>query len=104
MTRMDGMSERLERCYTGVIHDVMRGMGLRDFTFPPEIRPIMPERTMAGPAFTVEGKIDPSADPHETLLQWTGLLSKARCGCIWVSQPNDRTVAHMGELSAETLK
>ena len=41
---MDEMSDRLERCYTGVIHDVMRGMGLRDFTFPPDLRPIMPER------------------------------------------------------------
>jgi regulator of RNase E activity RraA len=101
---MDELSERLERCYTAVIHDVMRGMGLRDFTFPPEIRPIMPERTMAGPAFTVEGRVDLAADPHETLLHWTGLLSKARRGCIWVSQPNDRAVAHMGELSAETLK
>jgi regulator of RNase E activity RraA len=32
------------------------------------------------------------------------LLSKAPAGSIWVSQPNDRVVAHMGELSAETLK
>jgi len=31
-------------------------------------------------------------------------LSKAPVGSIWVSQPNDRVVAHMGELSAETLK
>jgi regulator of RNase E activity RraA len=38
------------------------------------------------------------------LLAWTGLLSQARPGHIWVSQPNDRVVAHMGELSAETLK
>ncbi len=45
----------------------------------------------------------PSA-PHETLLAWTGLLSKAPPGAIWVSQPNDDRVAHMGELSAETLK
>ncbi len=42
--------------------------------------------------------------PHETLLAWTGLLSQAPAGSIWVSQPNDRVVAHMGELSAETLK
>jgi 4-hydroxy-4-methyl-2-oxoglutarate aldolase len=31
-------------------------------------------------------------------------LSQAPVGSIWVSQPNDRVVAHMGELSAETLK
>lgn len=98
------ISARLEACYTGVVHDVMRAMGLRDFVLPPELRPILPERPLAGPAFTIEGKVADGADAHETLLAWTGLLSKAPAGSIWVSQPNDRTVAHMGELSAETLK
>jgi len=101
---MDRTSERLAQCYTGVVHDVMRGMGLRDFTLPPELRPLFPERRLAGPAFTIDGRVDPRADAHETLLAWTGLLSKAKPGHIWVSQPNDRVVAHMGELSAETLK
>ncbi len=98
------LSDRLAACYTGVIHDVMRARGLRDFVLPPELRPILPDRSMAGPAFTIEGKVDPAADPHATLIAWTGLLSKAPAGSIWVSQPNDRVVAHMGELSAETLR
>lgn len=98
------LSDRLARCYTGVVHDVLRAMELRDFTFPPELRPILPEQAMAGPAFTIEGRVDPRADAHETLLAWTGLLSQARPGHVWVCQPHDRTVAHMGELSAETLK
>ncbi|MEM1164035.1 MAG: RraA family protein, partial [Pseudomonadota bacterium] len=34
---------------------------------------------------------------------WTGLLSKCPPGHIWVNQPNDNVIAHMGELSAETL-
>lgn len=59
---------------------------------------------MAGPAFTIQGKVDPCADAHETLLAWTGLLSQCPPGHVWVSQPNDNTVAHMGELSAETLR
>jgi 4-hydroxy-4-methyl-2-oxoglutarate aldolase len=101
---MDRLSERLGRCYTGVVHDVMRAMGLRDFTLPPELRPLFPELRLAGPAFTIDGRVDQRADAHETLLAWTGLLSKAKAGHIWVSQPNDRVVAHMGELSAETLK
>ena len=101
---MTAISTRLEACYTGVVHDVMRAIGLRDFTLPPELRPIIPERSMAGPAFTIEGKVVEGGDAHETLLAWTGLLSKAPPGSIWVSQPNDRVVAHMGELSAETLK
>jgi 4-hydroxy-4-methyl-2-oxoglutarate aldolase len=100
----DPITERLSHCYSGVVHDVMRAMGLRDFTFPPELRPLFPERRLAGPAFTIDGRVDPRADAHETLLAWTGLLSRAKAGHIWVSQPNDRVVAHMGELSAETLK
>jgi regulator of RNase E activity RraA len=101
---MDLLTERLEKCYTGVVHDVMRAMGFSDFTFPPELRPIMPERAMAGPAFTIEGMTSEKFDGHDTLLAWTGLLSKAPPGHIWVNQPNDRLVAHMGELSAETLR
>lgn len=100
----DPISQRLQACYTGVVHDVMRAMGLRDFVLPAELRPILPEQRLAGPAFTIDGKVDPRADPHETLLAWTGLLSSAKPGHVWVSQPNDRVVAHMGELSAETLK
>jgi 4-hydroxy-4-methyl-2-oxoglutarate aldolase len=98
------LTERLARCYTGVVHDVMRDMGLTSFTFPPELRPILPDRSLAGPAFTIEGSCAPGADPHDTLLAWTGLLSKAPPGHVWVSQPHDRQVAHMGELSAETLR
>jgi len=98
------ITKRLSACYTGVVHDVMRAMGLRDFTLPAEITSNFPDRVLAGPAFTIDGRVDPGADAHETLLAWTGLLSKAKPGHIWVSQPNDRIVAHMGELSAETLK
>jgi len=100
----DAITDRLEKCYTGVVHDVMRGMGLRDFTLPPRLRPLIPERAIAGPVFTILGKVDPTADPHETLLAWTGLLSQCPAGHVWVNQPNDGTVAHMGELSAETLR
>ncbi|MEJ1974991.1 MAG: RraA family protein [Acetobacteraceae bacterium] len=100
----DTITPRLQRCYSGVVHDVMKTMGLADFTLPPELRPILPEQTLAGPAFTIEGRVDTTLDAHTTLLEWTGLLSKAKPGHVWVCQPNDRVVAHMGELSAETLK
>jgi regulator of RNase E activity RraA len=95
--------ERLGRTYTGVIHDVMRATGLRDFTLPPEIRPLAPGQVLAGVVATVSGKVT-TADPHATLLGWTGLLSKARADTVLICQPNDSVVAHMGELSAETLK
>jgi regulator of RNase E activity RraA len=94
---------RLEGCYTSVIHDVMRAMGLRNFTLPPRLRPLQPDRVLTGPAFTIEGRIDETADAHQTLLAWTGLLSQAPAGHIWTCQPHTHLVALMGELSAETL-
>jgi regulator of RNase E activity RraA len=79
-------------------------MGLRDFTLPPNIRPLFPEQALAGVVATVSGRVDPSVTAHESLLGWTGLLSRAREDTVLICQPNDSTVAHMGELSAETLK
>lgn len=88
-------------CYTGVVHATMRAMGLSAFTLPVELRPLLPERALAGPAFTIEGKVDPKADAHETLLAWTGLLSKAISGSanpmtawspIWASSPPRRSL------------
>jgi 4-hydroxy-4-methyl-2-oxoglutarate aldolase len=96
--------DRLAATYTGVVHDVMRAMGLRAFTLPPEIRPLLADQVLAGVAATVSGRVDAAADPHQTLLGWTGLLSRARPDTVLICQPNDSTVAHMGELSAETLK
>ena len=37
-------SLRLEQCYTGVLHDVMRARGMSRFTFPPELRPILAKK------------------------------------------------------------
>lgn len=93
----------LQGVYTSVIHDVMRAMGLRNFTLPARITPLQPEVVLTGPAFTIEGRIDETADAHQTLLDWTGLLSRAKAGHVWVSQPHNQLVAQMGELSAETL-
>ncbi|MEL7465334.1 MAG: RraA family protein [Pseudomonadota bacterium] len=100
----DPLTGRLGACYSGVVHDIMRGMGLRNFTLPHDITPLMPETALCGPAFTIEGRPDDAADAHETLLQWTGLLSKAKSGHIWVCQPHTDDIALMGELSAETLQ
>ena len=78
------LTSRLEALYTGVVHDVMREMGLPNFTVPKNIRPILPEKTLAGPVFTINGKIDRNADNHCMLLKWIELLSKPRSGYIWV--------------------
>ena len=95
---------QLSGCYTGVVNDVMQAMGLSDYVLPAEITPLASGQTLCGPAFTIEGRPVQGADAHRTLLEWTGLLSRAAPGHIWVCQPNDRLIALMGELSAQTLK
>ena len=101
--KMDFRINDFKKCYTSVVHDVMRSKGFRNFTLPNNIRPIETDYRICGPAFTIEGKIDETADDQSTLLEWTGLLSKAKSGHIWIAQPNNHIIAQMGELSAEVL-
>ncbi len=96
-------TERLQDCYTGAVHDVMREMGHPDCVLPNDIRPLDDTQTLAGPVWTCSGGIDNSISPDDSLMSWTGLLSKAPSGSVLVCQPNDSTIAHMGELSAEWL-
>ena len=52
----------------------------------------------------MEGEVDKSLTHHETLLAWTGFLSKAPNDKVVICQPHNNEVALMGELSAETLQ
>ena len=98
------LAERLEQCYSGAFYDALRAMGRADCVLPHEIRPLDPARRLAGKVFTVSGRLDETLDDHETLLRWTALLSKAPADSVVICQPNDRCLAYMGELSAETLQ
>ena len=101
---MDLLTERLERCYTGAVHDVLRMMGYENIVLPATIKAIAPGTKVAGPAWTVSGHIDRTKSRHATLLGWCTLLSKAPSGHVVVCQPNNHEVALMGELSAQTLQ
>ncbi|MFN0313700.1 MAG: RraA family protein [Burkholderiales bacterium] len=100
----DDLAARLEKCYASAVHDVLRAMGYDKCVLPPEIRPLDPAKKLAGEIYTFSGYIDQTRDPHETLVAWTGVLSKAPPGKVLVCQPNTYAVALMGELSSETLK
>jgi 4-hydroxy-4-methyl-2-oxoglutarate aldolase len=95
--------ERLGRCYSGAIHDVLRAMGHERCVLPSSIRPLDATKKVAGPAWTVSGHIDRNQSAHDTLLGWTTLLSRAPAGHVVICQPQNHEVALMGELSAETL-
>jgi len=103
MSDANNLTERLAALYTGAVHDVLRGMDHANCVLPNEIAPLDPGKKLAGEIYTVSGHIDQTREPHDTLVQWTGLLSKAPSGKVLVCQPNTHMVALMGELSAETL-
>ena len=52
--------------------------GLAAWAFANDAAPPVEVRAVAaGPVFTVRGRPDASIPPHETLLRWTELLSRA---------------------------
>ncbi len=99
----DDYGDRLEACYSGAVYDVLRAMGHAEQVLPQEIRPLLPDRKLAGRVYTIGGNAKPNLDGHQTLLAWTEMLSRAPKGSVVMMQPNDSTMSHMGELSSETM-
>jgi len=97
------LSGRLEKLYSGILFDVVRSMGIRNCVLPISLRPLNVSHKIAGPAFTISGEVDQSLSERDSLLRWCEFLSQAPPDHVIVCQPNDDTIAHMGELSAETL-
>ena len=98
-----GLTQRLSSCYSGAVYDVLRSRGCLQQTLPQYIRPLNVQHKVAGPVFTIQGGREDTLDAHQSLLKWCELLSNAPSGTVLVCQPNDHTLAHMGELSSETL-
>ena len=96
--------ERLKNCYTGAIYDVLRERGIKNTILPHNIKSIDPSKKLAGVIWTCSGEIDETLDKDTSMLSWTNMLSQAPSNSVVICQPNDGTIAHMGELSAETLK
>ncbi|MEP7302900.1 MAG: RraA family protein [Caldimonas sp.] len=98
------LADRLARCYTGVVYDVLRARGITACVLPPTIVPLDLAMVAAGPVFTVRGGPDASVSAHDSLLRWTDLLARAPKGHVVMMQGHDAERALMGELSAETLQ
>ena len=94
----------LETAYSGAVYDAMRELGLDDGILPNDIQPVDPNIPLVGKVWTCSGGIVEGISQDDSLLSWTGMLGDAPSGSVVVCQPNDSTIAHMGELSAETLK
>jgi len=97
------LSNRLGECYTGAVYDVMRDFGMKNCVLPHAIRALNPEIRLAGRVFTMQGRPDPNCSVHGSIVRWTEFLSIAPEGHVIVCQPQDHSLALMGELSAEAL-
>ena len=71
----NSLSLRLEQCYTGVVHDVMRASGRSRFTLP-RTAPHSARKNNGWTSLYHLRKTMPRDRSHETLVAWTGLLSK----------------------------
>ncbi len=101
---MSSLGERLEKCYTGAVFDVLRERGITNSVLPKDVRPIDRSKKLAGPIFTVAGSPKDDVDGHQSLLEWTEFLSAAPADHVVISTGQDDDRALMGELSAETLQ
>jgi 4-hydroxy-4-methyl-2-oxoglutarate aldolase len=90
--------------YTGAISDILDEMGFTGQVLPHEIQAIQPGQIVAGRALTVLGEPAPGRERDDYFLPFLTMLGSIRPGDVVVSQPNDCSVAHFGELSAETAK
>ncbi|PXX21847.1 RraA family protein [Arenibacter sp. ARW7G5Y1] len=98
------LADRLENCYTGAVYDVLRALGYPNQTLSNQLKALDVSNKLSGQVYTVSGRYDETLEPHDTLLHWTALLSRAPKESVIMCQPNDHTLAHMGELSSETLQ
>ncbi len=98
------LADRLARCYSGAVYDVLRERGLPDSVLPHDIRPIDESMVVAGPVFGLVGSPRPGVDADTTMLRWTEFLSAVPPDHVVVCEGRDPDRALMGELSAEALK
>lgn len=97
---MEDICARYRRLYAGAVYDILDEMGLPNQAFASDLRPLLPEMVVAGPAFTIQGVNDPTADPdlNKRRIQ---LFKAMRGPCIDVRDCGfDTRVAHYGEMNA----
>jgi regulator of RNase E activity RraA len=98
------LESRFGALYTAAIADVLDGLGFLRQTLPPEITPLRPGMRLAGPAYPVEGRPSEHQDYDGSVRKVLEMLGAVPAGHVTVYQTNDRSSAHLGELSVTSLK
>lgn len=96
---LDAIS-RFKKLYTGLVYDIMDGLGLPQQTLATDMRPLRDDMIVAGPAFTVQGINDPNGDP-DLRSRRIKMFGDMRLPCVDVRDCGfDTRVAHYGEMNA----
>jgi regulator of RNase E activity RraA len=98
------LQKRFLAIYTGVLTDVLDRHGYLRQTLPAELAPLRPGSRLAGPAFTVSGRPYPRHNYDRSIRKILEFLGAVPSGNVVVYQTNDSDNAHLGELSATSLK
>ena len=97
------LAARFRALYTGALTDVLDALGLLDQTLPAELRPLTPGMTLAGPAFTIEGRPRAGIAYRDSIVRILDMLGAVPALHVAVYQTHDRSSAHLGELSVASL-
>lgn len=106
MTSVDlyELERRFVALYTGAITDVLDRMGFLHQTLPSDITSLRPGMKLAGPAYPIEGRPHPNQDYDTSVRKVLDMLGQVPTGHVAIYQTNDRSSAHLGELSVTSLK
>jgi regulator of RNase E activity RraA len=97
------LARRFSSLYTGALTDVLDRHGYLQQTLPPELAPLRPGMRLAGPVYPVLGRPHPGHDYDGSIRLVLEMLGSVPAGHIAVYQCNDRSSAHLGELSVTSL-
>ncbi|GBU09359.1 hypothetical protein AwWohl_04970 [Gammaproteobacteria bacterium] len=98
------MIERYLKLYGGTISDVLDGMGYKDQVLPKELKGLTPDAKFCGTALTATGEPSDIYDADTIFIPILEMLGDVKKNNVVITQPNDNSCSHLGELSATTIK
>jgi 4-hydroxy-4-methyl-2-oxoglutarate aldolase len=104
MPDFEELARRFGAVYTGALTDVLDRHGRLEQTLPSELLPLRPGMTLTGPAWPIEGRPRVRIDYEVSIRKILTMLGAVPAHHVAVYQCNDRSAAHLGELSVTSLK
>ena len=104
MSDLQDLARRFGAVYTGAITDVLDDHGRLDQTLPPGLTPLKPGMRLTGPAWPIEGRPSARIDYDASIRKILEMLGAVPAQHVAVYQCNDRSAAHLGELSVTSLQ